>query len=185
MWKKILLGVVVIAGVVVGLALMQPDSFRVQRSALIKAPPDKVFGYLNDFHQWPAWSPWEKLDPAMQRTFSGPASGKGAIYAWQGNDDVGQGRMEIIDSAAPARLTIRLDFIKPFESHNTTSFVLQRRPDGTVVTWTMSGPSQFITKLMGVFVSMDKMVGRDFETGLAQLKAAAEQPAAPSTAPPP
>lgn len=176
MLKKLLLGVVVIVVVVMGLALLQPDSFQVSRSTLIKAPPEKVFGYLNDFHQWPAWSPWEKLDPAMQRTFSGPPRGLGAIYAWTGNSDVGEGRMEIVDSVAPARVGIRLDFIKPFESHNTTRFVLQRRPDGTVVTWTMAGPSPFITKLMGVFVSMDQMVGRDFETGLAQLKAAAEQP---------
>jgi uncharacterized protein YndB with AHSA1/START domain len=174
MWKKILIVLAVVVASILGLAQMQPDTFQVERSVLIKAPPEKVFGYLNDFHQWPAWSPWERLDPAMQRTYGGAASGKGATYAWSGNDDVGQGRMEIVDSTAPGLVGIELDFIKPFASHNQTRFALHRRGDGTAVTWTMSGPSPFITKLMGVFVSMDQMVGKDFEKGLAQLKAAAE-----------
>jgi uncharacterized protein YndB with AHSA1/START domain len=147
----------------------------VQRSATIKAPPEKVMAYLSDFHQWSAWSPWEKLDPNMKRTFSGAASGQGAVYEWLGNDEVGQGRMEITENAAPSKLAIKLDFIKPFKSTNQTVFTLQPQGDGTTVTWTMTGPSEFITKLMGVFVSMDKMIGKDFEKGLTQLQAAAEK----------
>lgn len=175
MVRKIGMAAALVVLVVLGLALAQPDSFKVQRSATIKAPPAKIMGYLNDFHQWGAWSPWEKLDPNMQRNFSGPASGVGAVYGWTGNDEVGQGRMEITENAVPSKLVIKLDFIKPFESSNRTEFDLQPEGDATRVTWTMSGPSAFITKLMGVFFSMDKMVGKDFEKGLAQLKAAAEK----------
>lgn len=175
MLKKISLAVILLILVVLGLALTQPDSYTVQRSALIKAPPAKVMGYLNDFHQWPAWSPWEKLDPNMQRSFEGAASGKGAVYGWSGNDEVGQGRMEIIDSNVPSSLAIKLDFIKPFASSNKTEFTLQPQGDATVVTWTMTGPSHLVTKLMSVFMSMDKMIGKDFEKGLAQLKEVAER----------
>jgi len=174
MLKKISMALILVMVVILGLALTQPDSFKVQRSATIKAPPEKVMAYLNDFHQWPVWSPWEKLDPNLQRTFEGAASGKGAVYAWTGNDKVGQGRMEILESA-PTQLDIKLDFIKPFASSNRAEFTLQPQGDSTAVTWTMTGPSQFITKLMGVFYNMDKMVGPDFEKGLAQLKAAAEK----------
>lgn len=176
MGKRLLLVVVIIAAVMTGLALTQPATFRVERSALVEAPPEKVFGYLNDFHQWPAWSPWERLDPAMERGFSGAARGRGAIYTWRGNDDVGQGRMEIVDSMPPRAVAIRLDFVKPFESHNDVRFVLTPRPEGTMVTWTMSGDSPFIMKLLGVFSSVDAMAGPDFEQGLAQLKEAAEAP---------
>lgn len=174
MLKKISMALILVVVVILGLALTQPDSFKVQRSATVKAPPAKVMAYLDDFHQWPAWSPWEKLDPNLQRTFEGAASGKGAVYAWRGNDQVGQGRMEIIGST-PTQLDIKLDFIKPFASSNRTEFILQPQGEATVVTWTMTGPSQFITKLMGVFFSMDKMIGKDFEKGLAQLKVAAEK----------
>lgn len=173
--KKVFIIAVVIVAAVLGLALTQPDSFTVTRTATIKAPPEKIIAYLNDFHQWSAWSPWEKLDPNMKRTFEGPVSGQGAVYGWSGNDEVGQGRMEIIENAPPSKVGIKLDFIKPFKSTNQTTFTLQPQGDGTVVTWTMSGPSEFITKLMGVFVSMDKMIGKDFEKGLSQLKAVAEK----------
>ncbi len=176
MWKKILIAVIIIFAGIASVASMQPDAFSVQRSALIKAPPERVFSYLNDFRQWPAWSPWEHIDPALQRTFTGSPSGQGAAYAWSGNDDVGRGRMEILDSKPPRSLLIKLDFVDPMEAHNQTRFVLTPRPDGTLVTWTMTGPSTFITKLVGVFVSVDDMVGPDFEKGLAQLKAAAEGP---------
>lgn len=175
MLKKMSMGLILVMVVILGLALTQPDSFKVQRSAAIKAPPAKVMAYLNDFHQWQAWSPWEKLDPNLKRTFDGPASGKGAVYAWSGNDEVGQGRMEIIGNDSPTQLDIKLDFIRPFKSSNRTEFLLQPQGDTTVVTWTMSGPSQFITKLMGVFYSMDKMIGKDFDKGLAQLKQLAEK----------
>jgi len=175
MLKKISMGLIMVIVAVLGLALTQPDSFKVQRSINIKAPPEKIMSYLNDFHQWPSWSPWEKLDPNLKRTFEGAPSGTGAVYAWSGNDQVGQGRMEIVDNNMPAQLGIKLDFIKPFASSNRAEFTLQPQGDSTVVTWTMTGPSQFITKLMGVFYSMDKMIGKDFEKGLAQLKQLAEK----------
>lgn len=174
MLKKLLLGLVVVVTVIVALALMRPDSFEVRREILIAAPPAKVAGYLNDFHQWTVWSPWERLDPAMRRTFSGPTCGQGAVYAWAGNDEVGEGRMEIVEDASPARIAIQLDFVKPFAARNRTVFELTPQGASTQVAWTMSGPAPFITKLVGLFVSMDDMVGADFEKGLGQLKAAAE-----------
>lgn len=166
--------VVVIAGVL-GYAATRPDSFRLERSAVIKAPPEKVFALISDFHAWVSWSPWEKLDPDLMRTYGGAASGKGAVYAWEGNGKAGSGRMEIIDAPAPSRITIRLDFIKPFEAHNTAEFSLQAQGDATTLTWAMYGPQPFIAKLMSLFFSMDKMVGKDFEAGLANLKALAEK----------
>ena len=175
MWKIVL---VVVAALVVGVlvvAAVRPDDFSVQRSASIQAPPEKIYPMLADFRQWPAWSPWEKLDPEMKRTLGGPASGPGATYAWQGSSKVGAGRMEIKEVTAPAQVRIQLNFIKPFEGHNVTDFTLVPRGDTTEVTWLMRGPAPFVSKLMGVFVDMDKMIGKDFETGLANLKAAAEK----------
>lgn len=175
MFKKIALVIVVLIAAVLLYAATRPDSFSVQRSATIKAPPEKVFVLINDFHNWPAWSPWEKLDPAMQRTHSGAAAGKGAAYAWLGNNDVGEGRMEIVESEPSSKIGIKLDFIKPFESSNTALFTLQPQGDSTQVTWLMQGPAPYITKLMTVFVSMDAMIGKDFEAGLANMKATAEK----------
>lgn len=176
MGKRFLLALVIIAAVMAGLALAQPDTFRIERSALIKAPPERVFGYLNDFHQWPAWSPWERFDPAMQRAYGGAPRGQGAVYTWSGNDDVGQGRMEIVDSTPPSAIGIRLDFTRPFASRNDVRFMLAPRPQGTLVTWTMSGHSPFVIRLIGLFSSVDAMAGPDFEQGLAQLKEVAETP---------
>ena len=175
MFKLIGLVIVVLAVTVLGLAAMKPDTFQVERSATIKAPPEKVYGLVSDFHQWAQWSPWERMDPAMQRTHSGAASGVGAVYAWEGNKKVGKGRMEIVDAAAPDRLTIQLDFIAPFEAHNTTRFTLARQGDATAVHWVMTGPNLFVGKVMSVFTSMDQLVGKDFESGLANLKAVAEK----------
>ncbi|MCM5679746.1 SRPBCC family protein [Schlegelella sp. S2-27] len=152
-----------------------PDTFRIERSTTIDAPPATVHPYINDFHRWTAWSPWEKKDPAMQRTHSGAPAGKGAVYAWDGNSDVGQGRMEIVESNEPSRVQIQLDFLKPFEAHNTAEFTLAPAGSGTLVTWSMHGPAPYLSKLMQVFVSMDRMVGPDFEAGLANLKRVAEQ----------
>lgn len=174
MLKKILLGLVIIATVLVALALTRPDTFEVRRTIVIQAPPAKIASYLNDFHQWTVWSPWERLDPAMRRTYSGPMRGQGAVYAWSGNDEVGEGRMEIVDDGAPTRIVIQLDFVKPFASQNQTVFEMTPQGTGTQVTWTMSGPTPFISKLVGLFVSMDEMIGDDFDKGLRQLKAAAE-----------
>ena len=165
---------VLIVGVLV-LAAMKPDSFSVERSASIKAPPEKIFPLINDFHNWGAWSPWEKMDPAMKRTHSGAASGKGAVYEWEGNSKVGAGRMEILDASPSSKVRIKLDFIKPFEGHNIAEYTLQPQGDATTVTWAMYGPAPFMSKLMQVFVSMDSMIGKDFEAGLANMKAVAEK----------
>ncbi len=156
-------------------AATRPDTFRVHRSASIRAAPEKIWANLADFQRWPAWSPWEKRDPQMKRTVSSPSGGQGATYAWQGNKDVGSGRMEIVEAQAPKKLGIRLDFLEPFEAHNAVDFTLEARGPETHVTWAMYGPANFMTKLMGVFVSMDSMVGRDFEAGLANLKAVSEK----------
>jgi len=165
--------VLVVAGLLI-YAATRPDSFRIERSALIKAPPEKIFGFVNDLHQWTAWSPWEKIDPALKRSYSGPQSGKGAAYGWEGNSKVGSGRMEITESAAPSKVVIKLDFLKPFEAHNTADFTFARQGDATNVTWAMFGPSPFISKLMGTFFNMERMVGGQFEQGLANLKAISE-----------
>ncbi|NHZ41450.1 SRPBCC family protein [Massilia aquatica] len=160
---------------ILGMAAMQPDTFSVTRSVAIKAPPEKILGLLGDFHQWQSWSPWERLDPGMQRVHSGAPSGKGALYAWTGNDDVGAGKMEITEFTPPSKVVIKLDFIKPFEASNMTEFTLAPKDGQTQVTWTMSGPMPFVSKVMSVFMSMDRIIGRDFEKGLANLKAEAEK----------
>ena len=178
MLKRILLGLVAIIVVavvaVLVLALRQPDTFRVERSVTVNAPAEKIVPHIADFRQWSAWSPWEHLDPAMQRSFIGAPAGKGSIYEWSGNSDVGQGRMEILD-VAPDKISIKLDFYKPMEASNIAEFALQPKGDATDVTWAMYGPMPFISKVMCVFFDLDKMVGPDFERGLAGLKQASEQ----------
>jgi uncharacterized protein YndB with AHSA1/START domain len=166
---------VLIVGVLV-LAATKPDTFRVERSAAIKASPEKVFALINDFKAWSAWSPWEKKDPAMKRTFGATTSGKGATYGWDGNKEVGQGSMEITEAVPSSKIALKLDFLKPFEAHNLVEFTLTAQGDTTNVTWAMFGPANFMTKVIHVFMNMDKMVGPDFEAGLANLKAAAEKP---------
>ena len=175
MLKTIIIILIVAVAAILIFAATKPGDFRVQRSTTIKAAPEKIFALINDFHKWDGWSPWEKLDPAMQRTFGGPPAGKGATYAWSGSGKVGAGRMEIIDSAPPSKIAIKLDFIKPFEGHNTAEYTLAPNGDATDVTWAMYGPSPFISKVMQVFFSMDSMIGKDFEAGLANLKALAEK----------
>ena len=166
---------VLIAGVLI-YAATKPDSFRIERSTTIKAPPERIFALINDFRKWEAWSPWEKIDPSLQRTYSGAPSGKGAVYEWRGNRDVGSGRLEIIDSSPPSRILLTLDFDEPFEAHNEVLFTLESRGDSTKLTQAMYGPSPYISKLMGVFFDMDKMVGEKYEEGLAAIKAIAEKP---------
>lgn len=175
MLKKILIVLVLAVAGVLLYAATKPDTFQVQRRATIAAPPERVFALIDDFHRWGEWSPWEKLDPAMTRTFEGPASGTGAVYAWKGNKDVGRGRMEITESTPPGRIAIKLDFIEPMESDNVTEFVLAPKDGGTEVTWTMRGPSPYLTKVMDTVVGMDRLIGKDFEAGLANMKAAAER----------
>jgi uncharacterized protein YndB with AHSA1/START domain len=156
-------------------AATKPNDFRVQRTASIKAPPEKIFALINDLHDWSAWSPYEKRDPAMKRTFSGAVRGRGAVYEWDGNNNVGKGRMEITDTSPPNKIVIKLDFIKPFEGHNVAEFTMAPQGDATNVTWAMYGPSAYITKLIGTFMNMDRMIGNDFEAGLANLKTVAEK----------
>ena len=175
MLKIILIVIAVLIAGVLGFAATKPDTFSVQRSTSIKAAPEKIFAVINDFHRWPDWSPWEKLDPAMKRTQSGAASGKGAIYEWDGNSKAGAGRMEIIESTPASKLGIQLDFIKPFEGHNIAEFSLTPEADATRVSWVMHGPTPFVSKVMQVFVSMDTLIGKDFEEGLANLKALTEK----------
>lgn len=175
MIKAILIGVAVLVVGVLVFASTKPDTFRVQRSATIKAPPDKLFPLINDFRTWTAWSPYEKKDPAMKRTYGAVTSGKGAVYAWDGNKEIGQGSMEILESSPSSEVRLKLDFVKPFEAHNIVDFTLRPEGDATRVTWAMHGPAPFISKLMQVFFNMDRMVGTDFEAGLANLKAVAEK----------
>jgi hypothetical protein len=155
-------------------ALSPPHTFRLERRALISAPPEKIFPLLNDLHAWRVWSPWEKLDPEMKRDYGGAQSGVGANYGWD-SKKAGAGRMEIVDSTPPSKLGVKLDFIKPMEAHNMVEFLLQPQGAATKVTWAMYGPQPFFSKLMGIVFSMDKIVGKDFEAGLANLKAAAEK----------
>jgi hypothetical protein len=174
----LMISLLVVAGLLAAVLIVastRPDTFRLQRSIRINAAAERVFPLIADFHAWTAWSPWEELDPALKRTYGGAASGLGAIYEWEGNKQVGKGRMEITGVTAASRITIKLDFIAPFEAHNTAEFTLAAEGGATSVTWAMHGPSPYMMKVMGLFVSMDSMVGKDFEKGLAKLKAVAEK----------
>ena len=161
------------------LASRKPDIFRVQRVTTVKAPPEKIFSLINDFHQWGTWSPYETKDPAMKRSYSGADSGQGAVYGWEGNKNVGSGRMEILDTSVPTKIVIKLDFFTPFEGHNTAEFTMLPQGDATNmttnVTWLMHGPAPFMSKVMQVFMNIDNMVGKDFEIGLANLKRLTEK----------
>jgi uncharacterized protein YndB with AHSA1/START domain len=161
--------------VVLVYAATKPDTFRIQRTASIKAPPEKIFATLNDFQTWGTWSPWETKDPAMKRTFSGAEKGRGAVYEWDGDRNVGKGRMEITESSPPSKVALDLNMIKPFEAKNTVEFTLEPQGDATRVTWAMNGRTPYIAKIVHVFFDMDRMVGSDFETGLANLKTVAER----------
>jgi uncharacterized protein YndB with AHSA1/START domain len=153
-------------------------TYTVERSATVHAEPERVYEQIVDFHRWPAWSPWEDVDPDLHRTYSGPAEGVGSVYEWTGNRKAGAGRMEMTDAERPDRVVIDLRFLKPFKSTSTITFTLVPDAGGTRVTWTMTGTRTMALKLMGVFTSMDKLVGGDFEKGLARLRAVAETPAA-------
>ena len=175
MLRKIGLILVVLVMALLVFAATKPDTFTVQRMATINAPADSIYPHIIDFRRWNAWSPWERLDPSMRKSISGAPSGKGAVYAWQGNSDVGQGRMEITEANPPSKVEIKLDFTEPWESTNQTVFTLEPMGNATNVTWTMQGPNQYLGKLMSVFVDMDKMIGKDFERGLTSLKAISEK----------
>ena len=177
MFEAIAMTAIVLAiaiAVVLVLAATKPATLRVQRDTTVKAPPEKIL-LISDFHQWLAWSPYEQKDPAMKRSYSGPESGKGAVYAWDGDKNVGSGRMEILDVASPQKIVIKLDFFTPFEGHNTAEFTMLPQGDGTNLTWTMYGPANFMSKLIQVFMNLDNMIGKDFEAGLANLKKLTEK----------
>ena len=161
--------------VVLVLAATKPATLRVQRAISIKAPAEAIFPLISNFHQWRNWSPYEAKDPAMKRSYAGAETGKGAVYAWDGNKNVGSGRMEILDTSVSSKIVIKLDFFKPFEGHNTAEFTMLPQGDVTNLMWTMTGPAVLMTKVMQVFINMDHMIGRDFEVGLANLKKLVEK----------
>jgi hypothetical protein len=178
MLKTIFIIFVVLVVAILIFASTKPDIFQVQRSITINAPADRIFNIINNHHNWSAWSPWEKLDPSMKKTFSGADSGVGAIFEWDGNKKAGAGRSEIMESIPPSKIIFKLDMIRPFEGHNTVGFVLETQQDATTkVTWSMHGQQAYFAKLMSVFIDCGKMVGRDFDEGLANLKILAEKPA--------
>jgi hypothetical protein len=174
MIKKILLGLVVIVVVLCIVIALQSSTYHVERTATINAPAPVVYAQVNDFHNWNAWSPWAKLDPAMKQTFEGAPAGNGAVYTWSGNKEVGEGRMLITESHPSDLVKIKLDFIRPFAGTSATVFTFQPAGNQTTVTWSMNGDKNFIAKAFHLFVNMDKMIGGDFEKGLAQMKAIAE-----------
>lgn len=175
MFESIIVSLILFVVVLLIYAATKPNTFRLQRSTTINAPADSVFPFINDFHTWTSWSPWEKKDLAMKKTHRGASQGKGAVLEWDGNKDVGTGRMEMLESVPASKILIQLDFLKPFEAHNTAEFTLAPNGGSTQLTWAMYGPQPFMMKVMGLFCSMDKMVGKDFEDGLSNLKALIEK----------
>lgn len=178
MIKKILLGIVVMIVVLIAvflvLVMLQPAHYQVERTATINAPAPVVFGLVNDFHKWDSWSPWAKLDPAMKTNFEGAPAGTGAMYSWSGNSEVGEGKMTITESRPTDLIKIKLEFIKPFAATNATDFAFTSSGNSTNVKWTMAGDNNFIGKAFSLFMNMDKMIGGDFDKGLAKMKQVAE-----------
>jgi polyketide cyclase/dehydrase/lipid transport protein len=174
MLKKILIAIAAIIVVFVIVVALQPSEFRIVRSATISAPAPAVFAQVNDFHNWEAWSPWAKLDPAAKATFEGPSAGMGAIFRWAGNKEVGEGSMTITESRPSDLIRIKLEFLRPFEATNSAEFTFKPEGHRTAVTWSMEGKNNFIAKAVCLFMNMDKMVGGQFEQGLAQMKSVAE-----------
>jgi len=172
-WSLAAIAAIVVVFLVV--VAMQPSDFKVERSATMRAPAPAAFAQVNDFQKWQAWSPWEKVDPALKRQYEGPQAGTGAVYAWQGNKDVGEGRMIITESKPAERVRIKLEFFKPFAATNQAEFSFQPAGDSTTVTWSMTGQNNFLSKAICMFVNMDKMVGGMFEQGLTQMKTVVER----------
>jgi carbon monoxide dehydrogenase subunit G len=185
MLKAIAVVVVILVaglGAVLVYAATLPDEFRVQRRISINAPPEAIFPLVNDHRRVAAWSPYERKDPAMKRAYSGAASGKGAVYEWDGDGNVGKGRIEIVESVASSKVTLKLDMIKPIAGRNTVEFTLQPQGESTVVTWAMHGAVPYMAKLFCMLMNGDRMVGDDFEAGLANLKTLAEREASQAQA---
>jgi hypothetical protein len=174
MLMPILMVVVALVVVLVVFVALRPDEFRVTRSAAISAPPATVFEQVNDLHKWEEWSPWAKLDPAAKSTYEGPPAGVGAAFAWSGNNKIGQGRMTITESKPEGLVKFNLEFLRPFKATNTAEFTFKSQGGQTVITWTMLGKNNFMSKAMGLFMNCDKMVGGQFEQGLAKMKSIAE-----------
>lgn len=174
MLKTILIVLAVIVVVFVVVVAMQPSEFRVARSTTVSAPPAAVFAQVNDFHKWEAWNPWGKIDPAMKQTYEGALAGVGAIYTWAGNNEVGEGRMTITESRPSDLIRVRLEFFKPLRATNIAEFTFKPEGNQTAVTWSMFGQNNFMAKAIHLFINMDKMIGGQFEKGLAQMKAIAE-----------
>src|SRR5688572_5310271 len=171
---KILVCVAVIVGGAVALIAMQPSEFRVVRTATMRAPVSAVFAQINDFHNWQAWSPWARRDPAMKQTYEGAAAGEGAIYSWAGNREVGTGRMTFVESRPGARIRINLEFFEPFAGTSIAEFTFRPEGNGTAVTWSVTGRNNFVAKAIGLVMNMDTMIGGDFESGLAAMQSVVE-----------
>ncbi|MBX3622811.1 MAG: SRPBCC family protein [Rhizobacter sp.] len=176
MIKTIALVIVLAVGALLIYAATRPDVFRVERSATIAASPDKIQPLINDMQRFNGWNPYAKKDPAMKGTYRGPAAGPGAAFDFDGDKNVGKGSLQIVEPTGPGRVSMKLDMTAPMEAHNLIDFTLAPQAGGTQVTWSMQGPMPFMGKLMGVIFNMDKMVGKDMESGLASLKALAEKP---------
>lgn len=174
MLQTILLVILAAVAIVLTLAALRPSTFRVERAATFKAPPEKVFAAINGMKAFNEWNPWLRMDPATAGTYAGPEVGKGSAYAWE-SKKTGAGRMEIVESQPASRVALKLDFLKPFEAHNMAEFTIVTEAGGTRLTWAMHGPQPFIPKLMGLFFSMDKMIGKSFEDGFANIKAIVER----------
>jgi uncharacterized protein YndB with AHSA1/START domain len=181
--KYVLVGVAAVVVLFLIVVALQPSTYKVERSATIGAPPSVVFAQVNDFHKWAAWNPWDKVDPAMKKTYEGSPAGVGAVYAWVGNGDVGEGKMTITESRPGELVRINMEFFKPMAGTSTTEFAFAPQGNGgTLVTWSMSGENSFVGKAMCLFMNMDTMVGGQFEKGLADMKAAAESAAGTTAA---
>jgi hypothetical protein len=175
MWKKVLTAFAAIVAIFLVVAALQPDTFRVSRSATMAAAPEVVFAQVNDFHNWGGWNPWQKVDPNATYTYTGADAGEGAKFAWDGNDDVGAGRMTITDTDPPRRVAIELEFLRPFAATNQAEFTFEPKGAETLVTWSMAGANTFLSKVMGLLMNMDQMIGGEFEKGLRDMKAIVEK----------
>jgi polyketide cyclase/dehydrase/lipid transport protein len=174
MIQIIFISLAAIVAVFAGFVAMQPSRFRITRKATISAPAPAVFAQVNDFHKWESWSPWEKIDPALKRTYEGAPAGTGAIYSWAGNSQIGEGRMTIIESRPSDLIRIKLEFMKPFAATHAAEFTFEPEGDQTAVTWSMAGENKFIAKGISLLMNMDKMIGGQFEQGLAQMRSVVE-----------
>jgi uncharacterized protein YndB with AHSA1/START domain len=172
--KRLLLGLLLLLVVLAVVIAFQPSEFRIARTTTIAAPPAAVFAQVNDFRKWPAWNPWGRLDPAMKQTFDGAPSGPGAVYTWSGNHDVGEGRMTLTESRPDELIRVRLEFLKPLPATSLAEFRFEPKGEGTVVTWSMTGRNNFLAKAIHLVINMDRMIGGQFEQGLAQMKAVVE-----------